>query len=286
MRTLYEALYRACIDNPWSPDHKQIAGLLLGADRIVLDEQLAIDIDDEVERYPWGVESNTDLIDWPEKPLWIEWPLAATIITEPGIGAATGVLICPHPDFPEVLMVISGWRKNGDADGDHSYAAAFIDKDKLRYSAMVARSVGTSRTPAKSLRRLLDSIGVTISHDFQDELLLKFKDDDAVIGEALKSATGEIPFALALLMLRSGEGILTETLETLEDDETQVRLTMGPVEPAKKSSWLDRLRPKSKTGFKRKARFTNPYITWQPPARERTGSPLHAQDIGGEAVSN
>ncbi|TLX16943.1 hypothetical protein [Rhizobium sp. MHM7A] len=285
MRTLYEALYRACIDNPWSPDHKQIAGLLLGADRVVVDEQLAIDIDDEVERHPWSVESNTDLINWPEKPLWIEWPLAATIIKESGIGASTGILICPHPDFQEVLMAISGWRKDGDADANHSYAAAFIDKDKLRYSATVARSIGMNRTPAKSLRRLLDSIGVTISQDFQDELLLKFKDDDAVIGEALKSATGEIPFTLALLMLRSSDGLLTETSETLEDGETQVRLTRTPVEPPRKT-WLDRLNPNRLVGFKRKARFTNPYIAWQTPVRAEPASPLHAEDVGSEAVGD
>lgn len=285
MRTLYEALYRACIDNPWSPDHKQIAGLLLAADRVVVDEQLAIDIDDEVERSPWSVESNTDLIDWPQKPLWIEWPLAATIIKEPGVGASTGVLICPHPDFPEVLMAISGWRKNGDADGDHSYAAAFIDKDKLRYTASVARSIGMNRSPAKSLRRLLDSIGVTISQDFQDELLLKFKDDDAVIGEALKSATGEIPFALALLVLRSSSGQLTETSETLEDGETQVRLAMSAVEPVP-TSWLDRLLPSKKTGFKRRSKFTNPYVTWRPPARSQPASALHAQDVGSEIIGD
>ena len=285
MRTLYEALYRACIDNPWSPDHKQIAGLLLSADRLVVDEQLAIDIDDEVERSPWSVESNADLIDWPQKPLWIEWPLAATIIQEPGIGASTGVLICPHPDFPEVVMAVSGWRKNSDADGDHSYAAAFIDKDKLRYTAMAARSLGMSRSPAKSLRRLLDSIGVTISQDFQDELLLKFKDDDAVIGEALKSATGEIPFALALLILRSSSGMLVETSETLEDGEAQVRLTMKTVEPAP-TTWFDRLFLKTPTGIKRRSRFTNPYVTWLPPVREAAPSPMHAQDVGCEVIGD
>lgn len=285
MRTLYEALYRACIDNPWSPDHKQIAGLLLGADRLVVDEQLAIDIDDEVERHPWSVESNTDLIDWPEKPLWIEWPLAATILDKTGVGASTGILICPHPDFPEVLMAISGWRNDGEADANHSYAAAFIDKSKMRYSASVARSIGMNRTPAKSLRRLLDSVGVTISQDFQDELLLKFKDDDAVIGEALKSATGEIPFALAVLLLRSSDGLLTETLETLDDGETQVRLTRTPSDSGRKT-WLDRFYPSRLIGFKRKAKFTNPYIAWQTPARLESTSSLHAEDVGSETVGD
>lgn len=285
MRTLYEALYRACIDNPWSPDHKQIAGLLLGSDRIVVDTQLAIDIDDEVERDPWSVESNTDLIDWPENPLWIEWPLAATIITKSGVGASTGVLFCPHPDFPDVVMAISGWRTDEDADANHSYAAALIDKEKLRYSASVARSIGMSRKPAKSLRRLLDSVGVTITQDFQDELLLKFKDDDAVIGEALKSATGEIPFALAVLMLRSSNGLLTETQERLEDDEMQIRLTRN-LESLPRPSWRNRLKLNGRGGFKRKARFTNPYITWEPESKAETTSPLHTKDIGGEPTGD
>jgi hypothetical protein len=285
MRTLYEALYRACIDNPWSPDHKQIAGLLLGADRIVVDEKLAVDIDDEIERDPWNLESNTDLIDWPEKPLWIEWPLAATIIEEPGIGASTGVLFCPHPDFPEVVMAISGWRKDRDGDANHSYAAAFIDKEKLRYCSTVARSIGMSRRPAKSLRRLLDSIGVTITQDFQDELLLKFEDDDTVIGEALKSATGEIPFALAVLMLRSANGLLSETPEMLDDDEMQIRLTRIPIEPSK-NTWLSRLMPNSMVGFKRKAKFTNPYISWQTPTKAETLSPAHTENVRSETVSD
>lgn len=283
MRTLYEALYRACIDNPWSPDHKQVAGLLLQADRIVVDEELAIDIDNEVEKNPWSVESNTDLIDWPKKPLWIEWPLAATIMDEPEIGAATGVLICPHPDFPEVLMAISAWRKNEDEDANHSYAAALIDKDKLRFTATVARSIGTSREPGKSLRRLLDSIGVTISQDFQDELLLKFKDDDAVIGEALKSATGEIPFALAVLMLQATDGLLTETPEIVGEIENQIRLTRAPQIPAKRR-WFDLMKPAAKHGFIRKGRFTDPYVSWI--KAERPNLPLHSKDVRSETVGD
>jgi hypothetical protein len=285
LRTLHEALYRACIDNPWSPDHKQIAGLLLTAERFIIDEQLAIDIDDEVERSPWNVESNTDLIDWPETPMWIEWPLAATIINEPGIGAATGVLICPHPDFPEVLMAISAWRKDGDADANHSYAAAFLDKDKLRFTATVARSIGTSRAPTKSLQRLLDNIGVTISRDFQDELLLKFKDDDMVIAEALKSATGEIPFALAVLILRATDGLLIEKTEKIDETENQIRLTKAVVETRPKR-WYQFLRREEETGFVRKGRFTNPYVSWVGPTRQKPPSPLHAQDVRSEVLGD
>lgn len=275
-KTLYDSLYRACMDNPWSPDHKQIAGLLLGAKRFVVSEALALDLDSELEERPHTIETNIDLASWPTEPTWFEWPLAATIIQKPGVGAATGVLICPHPDFPGLFMAVSAWRRDDEQLANHSYASAIIDVNLLDQNAHDVRSGGHSLAAPDSIRRLLDLISVTITQDFQDELLIKFKQNEQVIGEALKSASGEIPFLLGLLVVVSQPDLVSRN--TFDD---HVFLERAPqTEPG----LIEKLKSKlvsPQKGLIRQARWGAPKLVWRSHSEPDT-SPAHAHEVGDD----
>lgn len=199
MKRLFDSLYRACMDNPWAPDHKQIAGALLQARKMVVEFDCADAIAAQLEFSPWLTEKRIHRIQWPKQTTWIEWPLPASIVRNVGQGATTGVLIIPHPDFEDVVVIITGWRSNENEDAKHSYATAIISKSTLSKNSM-KNAVYLKKDRFLSHQRILDKIGVNISTDLKDELLLKYNFDAEVIGEAYKSATAEIPFVLSVLL--------------------------------------------------------------------------------------
>lgn len=196
---LAHSLFRACMDNPWAADHKQIAGAILRAEKYIFEFECADIIATRFEEEPWKTEARIREIKWPRTPIWIEWPLPAGIVKVVGQGAVTGALIIPHPDFEDVIVVVTSWRESAEAEAKHSYATAILSKETLSKKIKLP-VVKSDDERFRSHQRILENIGVIISDDLQDELLLKFSGDAEVIGEAKKSATGEIPLLFALMV--------------------------------------------------------------------------------------
>ncbi len=200
------------MDNPWAPDHKQIAGALLQAKKYVVDFNYADQLATILGPNSFGPQSGFEKIKWPVNPIWIEWPLPAKIVSIVGQGAKTGSLLVPHPDFDDVIIGITGWQDSENKDANHSYASAIISKKTLLKSGQFKKLL-KHRPASKTGEELLQSIGVSISNDLRDELLLKFNWDHSVIDEAYKSAVTEIPFALQILSIISQANYQQETAE-------------------------------------------------------------------------
>jgi hypothetical protein len=195
--TLADRLYASCFQRVGSDQHIELAGLIKEADRYSLSEDAAEDVRRHCADNPWGVESNMDLIDWPKRPLWIEWRGYLRNV-ERGENPLSGFLVLPHPEYENKFVVFSA-TETSEVRARHSYATAVLDTDQMAVHAWQARRF-YSKTPDEALERLMSVINVTMSNDFRDEMLITNDYDATVIDSALRDASADIPFFLTVMV--------------------------------------------------------------------------------------
>lgn len=255
---LADRLYRSIVGMLGSDEHLQIAGLLSRATRIVVEREAALTVRDHLDRNPWAFECNLDVIRPPEGPEWIEWPIP-TRSGHGGEEATTGCLLVPHPEERGVAMVVTGWDREG-APARHALAVASLDLEQLYELAWNARN-RFSRTPDESLERIMSCISVTMPEGFRDEISIVIDDQTEAteaIEAAMRDATSEVPFALALaIAIRSKGG-----LSLSEGDGHTVASLAAPMKQGLLSRTAAKLTGKPEGRFARKVRDGMAEVTW------------------------
>lgn len=234
---LADRLYRAAAGALGSGEHLQIAGLLREARRTVVDRQAALELRKLLDNDPWAIEANLDAILPPETPEWFEWPLETRAGHGGGGSAVTGCLLAPHPQEPGTAIVVTGWE-DGTGIARHAYAVAMIDIGHLYEHAYAART-RFSRTPDESLERMMASVSVYMPQGFGDEIDILTDGSPQAREAAMRDATAEIPFLLALIVTRHSKGGFVSS-----EENGAVRLSLAPpIKPgllACATAWLAR----------------------------------------------
>jgi len=201
---LADRLYRSAVGALGSAEHLQVAGLLGEARRTVFDRQAALEVRALLDRNPWAFESNLDAIRPPSSPEWYEWPLETRAGHGGGDSAVTGCLVVPHPQEYGTIVVVTGWD-DGSGMARHAYAVAIIDLAHLYEHAFAART-RFSRTPDESLERMMASVSVYMPNGFGDEIDIMTDGSREAREAAMRDATAEVPFLLALIVALGSKG--------------------------------------------------------------------------------
>lgn len=206
---LADKVQRFARDAIGAPEHGQIAELVGEAKRFRLSKIAALDIRRKLYDDPATFERNLDALARPNGPEWYEWPLETRSGHGGGDRALTGCLVLPHPEVETVVTFVTGWI--GDkAIARHSYGTAMVDLNDLGRHAFEAREF-YSDTPAESVERVMQQIGVAVPLGFQDEIAILFDRSESAMEAALRDASAEIPFVLAVLVAMKCEGGLVGT---------------------------------------------------------------------------
>lgn len=206
-RNLYESLFKRV----GSDQHVEIAGYLRDAVKTVFDETAAVAVRGLWEKAPWTVESNLDFVDWPSEPSWYEMPGYLRNVTA-GDSPKMGFLVLPHPEGGGHYMVVTAFETSS-IEPRHCFAVALIDAVALAENAVKARRF-YSKTNDESVERIMSLIGVSISPDFRDELLITEDEREEVIEAVMRDATADIPLLLTLMAARAAEnGLMTDLNE-------------------------------------------------------------------------
>jgi len=211
--TLGERMSSASARALGAEEHLQIALLFRKARQHVVDRDAAEAVRRSLNDHTWSVESNLDLLPKPDGPVWFEWPLPTRSGRGGGDIARTGCLVCPEPNGANYAVVVTAWEAEGPPE--HSYGIAVIDFDELPIRATAARRF-YSKDPHESIERMMAGIGVFVPTGFADEIkILVGADGDpkAATEAAMRDATSEIPFLLALMLSLNVSG----GLETREE---------------------------------------------------------------------
>lgn len=182
--------------------HLEIAGFIREADKSVLDAKAGETVRNLWSKSPWTVESNLDLVNWPDRPTWYEMPGLPKNLGE-GDQAVLGFLILPHPAVPGLYQVVTCFE-TAEIAARHCYAMAYIDVASLSDNAVRARRF-YSKIPTESAERIMMQIGVSISDDFRDELMIMEDDREEVIDAVMRDATADVPILLAILVAAESE---------------------------------------------------------------------------------
>lgn len=257
---LADRLYRSVAGAIGSGEHLQIAGLLREATRTVIDRDAASEVRKWLDGDPWAFECNLDVLTPPLSPEWIEWPLETRSGHGGGDEAVTGCLVAPHPDDPGLVTFVTGWA-SAPGPARHSYAVAMADLGHLYELAWGARQK-FSRVPEESIERIMSCVTVSMPRGFEDEIGILVDGfpgaAETAMKAAMRDATAEIPFVMALVVaMRSRGGLLVSN----EDGHCRASLR----EPLKRSAasraaaWLIGRNP---AGFSRKLRRGIAEVSW------------------------
>jgi hypothetical protein len=195
---LNEALFRRA----GSDQHIEIAGYLREAEKTVLDPTAADAVRKLRDEATWTVESNLDLVKWPGGPVWYEMPGYIMNLQE-GEDPRMGFLVLPHPQGGGIYMVVTAFS-TASIEPRHCFAMSLIDAGALAENAYFARRY-YSHAQDESLERLMGHIGVSISDDFRDELMITEDGREEVIEAVMRDATADIPLLLALMVAEASE---------------------------------------------------------------------------------
>jgi hypothetical protein len=212
MTSLSEALHTNLFQRIGSGQHIEIAGYIREAEKVVFSAEAAKALRDLWTETPWTVESNLDMVKWPGQPIWYELPGYLGTLAE-GEEPIVGFLLLPHPEEAGLYMVATAFQSSTVA-ARHCYAMALLDVAALTDNALRARHF-YSRTAVESVARIMSQIGVSISDDFRDELMITEDGNEEVVEAAMRDATAEVPILLALLAAEAaGNGFLIDLSET------------------------------------------------------------------------
>jgi len=203
MHMLADRLYQASVTRLGSEEHLQIAGFLREADRTVIAKDAALAVRDFVYEDPWQVECNLDLVERPTGPVWYEWPLETKAGHGGGDGATTGCLVLPYPGDEEAMAVVTGWDNGGNPR--HSFAVALIDTALLANLAWGARNLYSDERE-DSLARMMSVVTAGMPHGFSDEISILTDGDKDAVDAAMRDATAEMPFLMAMFVFLKAEG--------------------------------------------------------------------------------
>jgi hypothetical protein len=202
MTSLSESLCANLFQRIGSGQHIEIAGYIRDAGKVVFSEHAATALRRLWKDFPWTVESNLDMVTWPGEPTWYEVPGYLGNIAD-GEEPVVGFLVLPHPEEPGLYMVATAFQSSTVA-ARHCYAMALLDVAALTDNAMRARRF-YSKTATESAERIMMQIGVSISDDFRDELMITEDGKEEIIEAAMRDATAEIPVLLTLLATEASD---------------------------------------------------------------------------------
>jgi len=203
MDTLADRVAAASFRAIGAQEHLQIAGLIRGATSHVVDRDAAIAVRDALDEHTWSVESNLDLIPMPQGAAWYEWPLPTRVGHGGGDAARTGCLAVPHPEVDNLLMVVTAWESLGIAM--HSFGIAMIDMVELQIHAAAARRL-YSKDRIESLTRIMSKVDAFVPQSFMEEISILSDGNEQAADAAMRDATSEVPFLLALLLALNASG--------------------------------------------------------------------------------
>lgn len=206
---LADKVRRFARDAIGAPEHGQIAELLGQAKRFRLTRPAATEIRRLLYAEPTTFERNLDVVARPSGPEWYEWPLQTRAGHGGGDKAVTGCLVLPHPEVESVLTFVTGWIGE-KAVARHSYGTAMVDVGDLAKHSYEAREFYSS-SPEESVERLMEQIGVAVPLGFQDEIAIMFDRSEAAMEAAMRDASSEIPYMLAVLVAMKCENGLSGT---------------------------------------------------------------------------
>jgi len=194
--SLSEELQSSLFARLGSPQHLEIAGMVRSAHRTLLDANASSALSRLASETPWTVESNLDLVAWPPGPRWVEMPGYIRNLRE-GENPVIGFLVMPHPEARGLYMVCTAFRTDG-LGARHCFAMALLDSEELADNAYRARRF-YSRAADESLERIMGMVGVSLSDEFRDELMILEDGREEVVEAVMRDATADIPLLLALL---------------------------------------------------------------------------------------
>lgn len=206
---LAESLQQSALSVMGAPDHLEIANLVSEAERNVLSDRARDRIGLVRDTAVWSVEHNLDTLTVPEKPFWVEWSGRPKFLPE-GEGR-TGFLVAANTNFENVISIITAWDDGNGAR--HAYAVASIDLEQVYIHAYEARRF-YSRVQSESLERIMSVVSVTMPEGFSQELSILTDGDSRVNEAAMRDATAELPFILAVIQCLSSPGALSLSVES------------------------------------------------------------------------
>lgn len=257
MTPLSETLLANLFQRLGSGQHLEIAGYIREAEKVVFAADAAKALRGLWAETPWTVESNLDMVTWPGQPTWYEVPGYLGNIAE-GEDPIVGFLLLPHPEEAGLYMVATAFQSSTVA-ARHCYAMALLDVAALTDNAIHARHF-YSRTAEESIARIMSQIGVSISDDFRDELMITEDGREEVIEAAMRDATAEVPVLLALLTAEAAENGLI-----IDMSGTRSKVTALPLpERSKFGRFTDRMTRRLSSGLVRIAPRRNrpPRLRW------------------------
>lgn len=211
MDTLGQKVSAAAMGALGAPEHLQIAGLIRNATAHVVDRDAAEAVHDALENHTWTVESNLDLIPVPSGATWYEWPLPTRSGRGGGDAARTGCLVVPHPEVDNLITIVTAWESQGLPM--HAYGIAVVDLGEVEVAAIAARRL-YSKVREESLTRIMSHVGAFVPDSFRDEMLILTGGDETSAEAAMRDATAEVPFLLALMLaIKANGGIEVEVTD-------------------------------------------------------------------------
>lgn len=198
--SLASRLYGALFQRLGSDQHLEIAEHIKDSRKISLDNKTGKSLREIVTEFPWTIESNLDAAAWPIEPTWYEIDIASRLGRE-SKKATTGFLVLPHPSGPGMYMILTAFEAEGTS-ARHCFAMAFIAAQDLVENAQKARDF-YSKTPDESIERMMSLIGVSMTNDFKEELLIIQDEGESIIEAALRDAAVEMPLLLAILVAQN-----------------------------------------------------------------------------------
>lgn len=245
---LADRLYRSTVGMLGSGEHLQIAGLLREASRTVICKEAALDLRAMLDADPWSIECNLDAILPPERAAWYEWPLGTRSGHGGGDQAVTGCLVAPHPEAEGVMTIVTGWQA-GNGPARHAFAVSMVDLGQMYGLAWGARN-RFSQSPDESIERIMSCVATHMPEGFADEVGILTDGSAEAVEAAMRDATSEIPFLLALLVaMRSNGGLAVSQNEGHGVASFSPPLRRGPLARAAR-----KMLGRPSTGFKRHVR--------------------------------
>jgi hypothetical protein len=256
MTPLSEAVTTNLFQRLGSGQHIEIAGHIRDAAKTVFSAEAASAVRTLWSETPWTIESNLDLVTWPGRPTWFEVPGRLASVPEDD-EAVIGFLLLPHPEEDGLYMVVTSFQSSTIA-ARHCYAVALLDVAAITDNAVRARCF-YSKTPSESVERIMMQIGVSISDDFRDELMITEDGREEVVEAAMRDATAEIPLLLSILAVEAADnGMLVDYSET---SSTVIALPLA--ERSRLGRLSDRMARRLSSGLVRTPRRNrSPKLTW------------------------
>jgi hypothetical protein len=207
-------------------EHLQFAVAAERAEAYRLDAALTAELARVIKSDHVLVERSLDLLDLPERGVWIEWPDAerrGDRESPPGatvLPSVVGALFCPAPDDDDRIVIMTAWS-SPTGEVRHSHAAAAFSRRDTSVLAWGART-RFSGDSVESQARLLTCVQVYFPPGLADEIdymvEAEAEESDRVLGDmkgarehavfrAQMDLASDVPFAIAALLLLSADNV-------------------------------------------------------------------------------